>query len=318
MNPNGIGIYSPLIVIFFVILLIIVIVMNIIIYLKIIKPGYLLKKDADEMIEERLKFERDQMELISNISHDLKTPLTAIIGYTEGIMDGVADTEEKRQKYLNTIYKKANEMTYLVDELSFYSKIDCNTVPYEFRRVNLNEFFMDCVSDLAVELEGKNISLNFCNYVDKSVEIVADIEKLRRVFQNLIGNAIKNMDKENGKIRICIYEKDIFVEVIVEDNGCGINEEDIDKIFDRFFRGDSARNSRKKGSGLGLAISRKIIEDHGGKMWAESIKGEGTEIFFTLCKAEERMIFSIDDIYDIEEKKRRKKRGKEKEKAPDY
>lgn len=270
-----------------------------------------------DMMQERIQFEEKQRELISNISHDLKTPLTAIKGYTEGIMDGVADTKEKQEKYLNTIYKKANEMIYLVDELSFYSKIDCNTIPYEFRRVNLNDYFMDCISEFALDLEVKNISLSFSNYVSQSVEVVADVEKLKRVLRNIMENAQKYMDrgKEEKKISIFIREKDIFAEVEIEDNGTGINEEDVDKIFDRFFRADNSRNSKKRGSGLGLAISRKIIEDHGGKIWAESVQGEGTSIFFTLCKVEDRMVFSADDIIDsVEEKKedkvwKKKKRG---------
>lgn len=270
-----------------------------------------------DMMEEKIRFEEKQRELISNISHDLKTPLTAIKGYTEGIMDGVADTKEKQEKYLNTIYKKANEMIYLVDELSFYSKIDCNTIPYEFRRVNLNDYFMDCISEFALDLEVKNISLSFSNYVSQSVEVVADVEKLKRVLRNIMENAQKYMDrrKEDKKISIFIREKDIFAEVEIEDNGTGISEEDVDKIFDRFFRADNSRNSKKRGSGLGLAISRKIIEDHGGKIWAESVQGEGTSIFFTLCKVEDRMVFSADDIIDsVEEKKedkvwKKKKRG---------
>lgn len=270
-----------------------------------------------DMMQERIQFEEKQRELISNISHDLKTPLTAIKGYTEGIMDGVADTKEKQEKYLNTIYKKANEMIYLVDELSFYSKIDCNTIPYEFRRVNLNDYFMDCISEFALDLEVKNISLSFSNYVSQSVEVVVDVEKLKRVLRNIMENAQKYMDrgKEEKKISIFIREKDIFAEVEIEDNGTGINEEDVDKIFDRFFRADNSRNSKKRGSGLGLAISRKIIEDHGGKIWAESVQGEGTSIFFTLCKVEDRMVFSADDIIDsVEEKKedkvwKKKKRG---------
>lgn len=270
-----------------------------------------------DMMKERLQFEENQRELISNISHDLKTPLTAIKGYTEGIMDGVADTKEKQEKYLNTIYQKSNEMIYLVDELSFYSKIDCNTIPYEFRRVNLNDYFMDCISEFALDLEVKNISLSFSNYASQSVEVVADVEKLKRVINNIIGNSQKYMEKDrkDKKINIRIKEKGIFAEVEIQDNGSGIKEDDLDKIFDRFFRSDNSRNSRKRGSGLGLAISRKIIEDHGGKIWAESEKNEGTSIFFTLCKAEDRMVFSSDDIVNtVEEKKeekawRRKRKG---------
>lgn len=261
------------------------------------------------MIEERIQFEKDQSELISNISHDLKTPLTAIKGYSEGLMDGVADTKEKQKKYLSTIYKKADDMTYLVDELSFYSKIDCNTIPYEFRIVNLNDYFMDCIEDISLDLEIKNINLSFFNYVEQGTMVVADVDKLKRVLHNILGNAQKYMNKEKGIINIRIRDKGIFVEVEIEDNGCGIDANDIENIFDRFYRSDASRNSKRRGSGLGLAISKKIIEDHGGKIWATSVKNVGTSIFFTLCRPEERMVFTVDeeDIVEEAEGKQKKK-----------
>lgn len=261
------------------------------------------------MIEERIQFEKDQSELISNISHDLKTPLTAIKGYSEGLMDGVADTEEKQKKYLTTIYKKADDMTYLVDELSFYSKIDCNTIPYEFRIVNLNDYFMDCIEDISLDLEIKNINLSFFNYVEQEAVVVADVDKLKRVLHNILGNAQKYMNKEKGSINIRLRDKGMFVEVEIEDNGCGIDADDLENIFDRFYRSDASRNSKRRGSGLGLAISKKIIEDHGGKIWATSVKNVGTSIFFTLCHPEERMVFAVDeeDIIEEAEEKQKKK-----------
>ena len=224
-------------------------------------------------------------------------------------MDGVADTKEKQKKYLSTIYKKADDMTYLVDELSFYSKIDCNTIPYEFRIVNLNDYFMDCIEDISLDLEIKNINLSFFNYVEQGTMVVADVDKLKRVLHNILGNAQKYMNKEKGIINIRIRDKGIFVEVEIEDNGCGIDANDIENIFDRFYRSDASRNSKRRGSGLGLAISKKIIEDHGGKIWATSVKNVGTSIFFTLCRPEERMVFTVDeeDIVEEAEGKQKKK-----------
>ena len=108
----------------------------------------------------------DTRELISNISHDLKTPLTAIKGYSEGIMDGVADTPEKKEKYLKTIYTKANDMTSLVDELTLYSKIDCNSMPYNYLNINLDHYFTDCINELTLDLEVKNIDLAYFNYTN--------------------------------------------------------------------------------------------------------------------------------------------------------
>ena len=113
-----------------------------------------------KQIDTRRQYEQDTIELISNISHDLKTPLTAIKGYTEGILDGVADTKEKQQKYLKTIYTKASDMTVLVDELSFFSKIDTNIVPYNFKVFCADDFFNDCIEEMSLDTELKNVTLD--------------------------------------------------------------------------------------------------------------------------------------------------------------
>lgn len=238
-----------------------------------------------KLIEDRLQYEEDIKELISNISHDLKTPLTAIKGYSEGLMDGVADTMEKQEKYLKTIYMKANDMSVLVDELAFYAKIDCNTVPYTFKNISLTEYFEDCVEDLKLELEVKNIHVIYENLVDHDVKVVADAEQIKRVIHNIIGNSVKYMDKKEGIIKIKIIDSDEFVQVDIGDNGSGIAEEDLPNIFERFYRADASRSAKTGGSGLGLAIAKKVIEDHFGRIWVTSKKNEGTTISFTLKKA---------------------------------
>lgn len=238
-----------------------------------------------ELIESRLQYEEDIKELISNISHDLKTPLTAIKGYSEGLLDGVAVTPEKQEKYLKTIFTKANDMSILVDELAFYAKIDCNTIPYSFKEINLQDYFNDCIEDLSLDLEVKNIEIKYENDISEDTCVVADAEQLKRVINNIIGNAVKYIDKSKGIIQIRIHDIGNFVQIEIEDNGVGIPQSDIPFIFDRFYRADASRNSRKGGSGLGLAISKKIIEDHSGKIWAKSEQGAGTTIVFTLKKS---------------------------------
>lgn len=238
-----------------------------------------------ELIDSRLQYEEDIKELISNISHDLKTPLTAIKGYSEGLMDGVAVTPQKQEKYLKTILTKANDMSILVDELGFYAKIDCNTIPYTFKNINLGEYFNDCIEEIGLDLEVKNIEVRYQNQTDPSTCVIADAEQLKRVVNNIIGNAAKYIDKTKGIIEIRIHDIGNFVQVDIEDNGAGIPQSDIPYIFDRFYRADASRNSKKGGSGLGLAISKKIIEDHSGKIWAESKPGNGTTIIFTLKKS---------------------------------
>ncbi len=237
-----------------------------------------------ELIDSRLQYEEDIKELISNISHDLKTPLTAIKGYSEGLIDGVADTLEKQEKYLKTIFMKANDMSILVDELAFYAKIDCNTIPYSFKEINLHGYFDDCIEDIGLDLEVKNIEILYHNEVEPDVEVIADVEQLKRVINNIIGNAVKYLDKQKGVIQIRIHDIGSYVQVEIEDNGVGIPKADIPYIFDRFYRADTSRNSKKGGSGLGLAISKKIIDDHAGKIWAQSEQGVGTTICFTLKK----------------------------------
>ncbi len=235
-----------------------------------------------EQIDARYKYEQDTVELISNISHDLKTPLTAIKGYAEGIIDGVADTDEKRNKYVKTIYTKALDMSILVDELSLYSKIDSNIIPYNFARVDINAYFRDCVEEQSLDMEVKGIKMDLTSAVEDGTFVKADPEQLRRVVNNITGNAVKYMNHAGGHIDIRLSRTKCCVKVEIEDNGPGIAEDDLKHIFERFFRADTSRGTRKGGSGLGLAIVKKIIEDHGGKVGAESTFGEGSCFWFTL------------------------------------
>ncbi len=240
-----------------------------------------------ESTEEKVQYDKESKELISNISHDLKTPITAIKGYVEGILDGVASSPEKLDKYIRTIYSKANDMDRLIDELTFYSKIDTNKIPYTFSKINVASYFKDCVEEVGLDLDANNIELGYFNYVDEDVVVIADAEQMKRVINNIISNSVKYLDKKKGLLNIRIKDVGDFIQVEIEDNGRGIAAKDLPNIFDRFYRTDSSRNSSKGGSGIGLSIVRKIIEDHGGKIWATSKEGIGTEIHFVLRKYQE-------------------------------
>ena len=237
--------------------------------------------------EEKVAYDKENKELISNISHDLKTPITAVKGYIEGIMDGVADTPEKMDRYVRTIYNKTNEMDHLINELTFYSKIDTNRIPYTFGKLNVEDYFADCAEEVGLELETRGIELVYANYVEKDVMVIADGEQIRRVIHNIISNAIKYMDKPKGIIQIRIKDVGDFIQIEIEDNGKGIGPKDLPYIFDRFYRTDVSRNSSKGGSGIGLSIVKKILEDHGGKVWATSRLGIGTIMYFVLRKYQE-------------------------------
>lgn len=273
-------------------------------------------KESNEM---RLKYEEEMRELVSNISHDLKTPLTAIEGYSEGLLDGVAKSLEKQEKYIRIIHAKAKEMARLVDELSECSKIENGIVPYNFQHVNVGQYFDDCVEEINIDLNVQGITLSYENEVPRDVRVEMDPEQIRRVINNVVGNAVKYFQKDNPSIGIRLLDEDLMpknidyeqeekgektkqkssgkegkekdihavshmVRVEIWDNGQGISEEALPHIFDRFYRADESRHSSTGGSGLGLAIARKIINDHGGRIWATSKEGEGTHIFFTLCK----------------------------------
>ena len=246
-----------------------------------------MRKRLRESAEEKIILDKENKELISNISHDLKTPITAVKGYVEGIMDGVADTPEKMDRYVKTIYNKTNEMDHLINELTFYSKIDTNRIPYTFSKLNVEDYFSDCAEEVGLELETRGIELVYANYVESGVQVIADGEQIRRVIHNLISNAIKYMDKPKGIIQIRIKDVGDFIQVEIEDNGKGIAAKDIVYIFDRFYRTDVSRNSSKGGSGIGLSIVKKILEDHGGKVWATSRLGIGTIMYFVLRKYQE-------------------------------
>lgn len=237
-----------------------------------------------ESVELQLQYEKNRKELISNISHDLKTPVTAIKGYVEGIKDGIPDTSEKMEKYIDTIYIKTTNMDKLIDELFLFSKLDLKRVPFNFEKVDIIAYLTDCMEELKFDLEKKNINISLVNEVKEKLYVIADREKLKRVIINIVENSVKYMKKDTGEICIRVSEEAEMLCICFKDNGIGISKEALQYIFDRFYRADPSRNISTGGSGLGLAISKRIIEEHGGKIRAVSDEKSGTSIIFTLKK----------------------------------
>ena len=246
-----------------------------------------MRQRLKQNVEEKIAFDKENRELISNISHDLKTPMTAIKGYVEGIMDGVADTPEKMDRYIRTIYNKTVEMDRLINELTFYSKIDTNRIPYTFNKIHIRDYFEDCVEELTVEMESRGVSLTYFDYLDEDYVIIADAEQLKRVINNITSNSLKYMNKSKGVINIRLRDVGDFIQIEIEDNGKGIAPKDVPHIFNRFYRTDASRNSSQGGSGIGLSIVKKIMEDHGGQVWATSKEGTGTTLYLALRKYQE-------------------------------
>ncbi|WP_248929951.1 sensor histidine kinase [Paenibacillus hamazuiensis] len=233
----------------------------------------------------QLQYEDNRKELLANISHDLKTPITAIKACAEGMADGIADTPEKRDKYVRMIHKKASDMDKQIDELFLFSKLDLGRVPFHLEKMNLTAYLQDCVEDLSHDPQLSGISVSLRNENGPEMTVSADWEKLRRVIQNIVDNSLKYMDKERKTIEFTLSEQGKDALVRIADNGTGIEPDALPHIFDRFYRAESWRSTGAGGSGLGLSIVKQIIEGHGGRVWAESVPGSGTTVIFTLPKA---------------------------------
>ena len=234
--------------------------------------------------EEKILSENAARELVSNISHDLKTPLTAIRGYVEGILDGVASSPQKVRDYLTTIYNKTNDMTKLIDELLYYSRVSGNEFSYNFEKTNVKEFFDDYVKDLYLELGTIKINFSYSANVDADTMIDIDREQIKRALNNIVANAVKYMDKKDPEIHFRVKENMDAINIRISDNGRGIDEKDLPHIFERFYRSDASRNTKLGGSGIGLSIVKKVIENHEGSVVAISKSGVGTDIDIVLKK----------------------------------
>lgn len=232
-----------------------------------------------ESIHTQLKYEENRKMLISSISHDLKTPVTSIKGYVEGIFDGIANTPEKMDKYLKTIYVKAGQVDTMIDDLLLYAKLDLNQIPFQFEPTDIEKYIRECILEFEPELERRQIRISLQSGLGQSHVLPLDRERMRRVLMNILDNSCKYMDKEKGEIKILLRETYTGIIIELRDNGAGIGPQDLPYIFDRFYRSDSARS---QGSGLGLAIAKQIVEGHNGRVWAVSNAGGGTSILISL------------------------------------
>jgi len=242
-----------------------------------------MREKLHQSIRLQLHYEDNRKQLLSNISHDLRTPITTIKGYAEGIRDGVTHTPEKLEKYVEAIHTRATDMERLVDELLFYSKLDLNKEPFSFEQVELSPFLHRVVSELSIELDNQAVEVRWAeDEQPQPLFVLADREKLKRVLMNLLDNSLKYMDQHPKQLAIGIKRREDGVLISISDNGPGIDPDALPHIFERFYRVEPSRSPSVRGSGLGLAIARQIIEGHGGEIWADSAPGQGTTISFTL------------------------------------
>lgn len=237
-----------------------------------------------ESIRLREKYEQNRRELIANISHDLKTPITSILGYIEGIQEGVAGDPKKQKQYLDTINLKATYMNQLIEELALLSRLDVNRESFQFENVNISRFMSDYMDEIEDDIRERGIQLIINDTVSDPF-IDMDRNKIIRVLENIITNSVKYLNNRNGDISIYLTDNEKLVEIAITDNGPGVPEEYLTSIFSRFYRLDASRSHG--GSGLGLAISKKIIEAHGGTIWSKNNPSGGLTIHFTLEKKDD-------------------------------
>jgi len=241
-----------------------------------------MREELKKSIEIQVKYENNRKELISSISHDLKTPMTSIKGYVEGILDGVANTDEKRERYLKVIHQKSLDMDKLIDDLFTFSKFDLNKLPFEFADINMETFVRDVSDELIYEYsEGAKIELTVINSSKLKGHVTIDVQQMKRVILNLVQNSIKYNINENKKVELIYENKLDVINLTIKDNGIGMSPEELENAFEMFYRSDDSRNTKTGGSGLGLAIVKQIILEHNGKIIAKSSKSKGSSI--TIC-----------------------------------
>ncbi|MEQ2465397.1 cell wall metabolism sensor histidine kinase WalK [Niallia hominis] len=230
-------------------------------------------------ITEQEKIDMERKEFVANVSHELRTPLTTMRSYVEALYDGAWKDEELAPKFLNVTQNETERMIRLVNDLLQLSKLDSRDYQLNKELVDFIVFYNRIIDRFELT---KQQNVSFIRKLPKKAAFVEiDEDKLTQVLDNIISNAMK-YSPEGGNITFSIKEQEQQIIVSVSDNGVGIPKENIDKIFDRFYRVDKARTRKLGGTGLGLAIAKEMVEAHGGRIWASSKEGKGTKISFTL------------------------------------
>ena len=231
------------------------------------------------------KYERNRKELIAGISHDLATPLTALKGYASGILDGIANTPEKKIHYVEMIQKTAGNMENLVENLFLFSKMELGRVEFKLEKINLYDYFSDFIADKQEIFLQRNLQIKLCE--NKKIPAVKiDRLQFERLVENILENSIKYKQSDKAEVFINFVERENFLQISFADKGRGVERENLKNIFEIFYRTDKSRTKVEKGSGLGLAIVKQIAEGMGGKIFADETEGGGLTIFLELPTVE--------------------------------
>ena len=226
-------------------------------------------------ITQYVKLDNMQKEFVADVSHELKTPITSIMGYADTLLEGDYD-KETQEKFLNVIATEARRMAKLVTDLLTLSRYDSNKKKTQKEPFDLGELVKKCQDKLAIEIKKKKHTVN-CFVTADVPPVLADKDDIERVVLNILTNSIK-YTKDGGEIKIYVgfVYNDAYIKIF--DNGIGIPEEDLSRIFERFYRVDKARTREMGGTGLGLSIAKEILDKNGGSIDIKSVVGQGTEV----------------------------------------
>ena len=231
-------------------------------------------------ITELRKLERVRRDFVANVSHEFKTPLTAIQGFAETLLAGALDDPQNRVRFLEIILEHSRRLARLTDDLLKLSQMDADRLGLEMRRVSVSQFVESCVETAKRPAAEKDLRLSV-NLQERLPDIAADRRRLAEVLQNLLDNAIQ-YTPSGGQIMISASADGAEVTFTVSDTGIGIPQADQPRIFERFYRVDAGRSREVGGTGLGLAIAKHLVEVHGGRLWVESEIGQGSQFYFTV------------------------------------
>lgn len=234
-------------------------------------------------IEELKKMERYRREFLGNVSHELKTPIFNIQGYVLTLLDGGLEDPAINRLYLQRAEKSVNRLIALVEDLEKISQLESGELQMDFIRFDIVALTRDVIEFLDIKIKKKRSTVYFSQHYDKPLLVKADRERIREVLINLLDNALK-YGKKDSRIKISFFDMDSRILTEVADNGPGIENSELPRVFERFYRVDKARTSKKGGSGLGLAIVKHIIEAHNETINVRSSVGVGTTFGFTLPK----------------------------------
>jgi signal transduction histidine kinase len=260
-QPRFAAEYMPLMSIFFIMQMVLII------GIFFASNMFFTRRLVKQIMTEHEKYENNRRELIAGISHDLRTPLTSIKAYLEGIETGVASTPEKLHKYFATIKNKTNDLEHIIEQLFLFSKLDIGEYPMNIQLIDIGRTVTDMVSELVDEYARRGLDITLAATVE-NVFVNADYIQLRNVIINVLENSVKYKDAEQGKLVVNCSVVGNMAEITLTDDGPGVPTDSLDKLFDVFYRTDPARNNEKKGSGLGLAIAEKTIRRMGGTIHA--------------------------------------------------